>query len=155
MLKIDEFSDAKRHPINTFEWRMARAYREAVNDLESARSDFENPLPQIDDAEKRVAEIESDIENFMDSVGGFSRHNIAHRLNRAKLDIANAKRKARNIKKKAIQENPGLSSDNVEKLDVVQAAFAKRDAIIAELKPVVSEMKRTIMKAEEILVKYG
>jgi len=155
MLKIEEFSDAKRHPSNAFEWRMARAYREAVKDLECAKSDFENPLPQTDDAERRVAEIESDIENFMDIVGGFSRHNIAHRLNRAKLDIANAKRKARNIKKKAIQENPGLSPNNVEKLDVVQAAFKKRDAIIAELKPVVSEMKRTIMKAEEILVKYG
>ena len=154
MLKIEEFSDAKRHPSNTFEWRMARAYREAVTDLECARSDFENPLPQIDDAERRVAEIESDIENFMDIVGSYSRHEIANRLNRAKLDIKNANRKARNIKKKAI-ENPGLSSDNVEKLDVVQAAFAKRDAIIAELKPVVSELKRTIMKAEEILVKYG
>ena len=154
MLKIDEFSDAKRHPINTFEWRMARAYREAVNDLESARSDFENPLPQIDDAERRVAEIESDIENFMDIVGGFSRHNIAHRLNRAKLDIANAKRKARNIKKKAIQENPGLSPNNVEKLDVVQAAFKKRDAIIAEFKPIIAELKEKLMRAEEILVKY-
>jgi hypothetical protein len=155
MLKIEEFSDAKRHPINTFEWRMARAYREAVNDLKSARCDFGNPLPQIDDAEKMVAEIESDIENFMDIVGSYSRHNIAHRLNRAKLDIANAKRKARNIKKKAIQENPGLSPDNVDKLDIVQAAFTERDSIIADLKPVVAELKRTIMNAEEILVKYG
>jgi len=112
-------------------------------------------LPQIDDAEKRVAEIESDIENFMVIVGGYSRHEIAHRFNRAKLDIKNAKRKARNIKKKAVQDNPRLSPNNVEKLDVVQAAFMERDSIIAELKPVVSEMKRTIMKAEEILVKYG
>jgi hypothetical protein len=155
MTTLEEFADARRHPANMYEGKMARAYREAVNDLECARSDFENPLPQIEDAEIRVAEIESDIENFMGIVGGYSRHDIANRFNRAKLDIANAKRKARNIKKKAIQENPELSSDNVEKLDVLQAAFAKRDAIIAELKPVVSELKRTIMKAEEILVKYG
>ena len=155
MLTIKEFADAGRHPANMFEGKMARAYREAVNDLESARCDFENPLPQIDDAERRVAEIESDIENFMGIVGGYSRHEIAHRLNRCALDIKNAKRKARNIKKKAIQENPGLAPDNIEKLDVVQAAFMERDGIIAELKPVVSEMKRTIMKAEEILVKYG
>jgi len=154
MLKIEEFANF-RHQANTYEGKMARAYREAVNDLESARCDFENPLPQIDDAEKRVTEIEADIENFMDIVGGYSRHEIAHRLNRAKLDIANAKRKARNIRKKAIQDNLALSPDNVEKLDVVQAAFTERDSVIANSKPVVTEMKRIIMKAEEILVKYG
>jgi hypothetical protein len=36
MLKIEEFADAKRHPRNTFEGKMARAYREAVTDLESS-----------------------------------------------------------------------------------------------------------------------
>ena len=155
MTTLEEFADARRHPANMYEGKMARAYREAVNDLECARSDFENPLPQIEDAEIRVAEIESDIENFMGIVGGYSRHENAHRLNHAKLDIKNAKRKARNIKKKAVQENPGLSPNNVDKLDVVQAAFAKRDAIIAEFKPVIAELKKKLMKAEEILVKYG
>lgn len=154
MLTIKEFADAGRHPANMYEGKMARAYREAVTDLECARSDFENPLPQIEDVERRVAEIEADIENFMDVVGSYSRHEIAHRLNRAMLDIANAKRKARNIRKKAIQENPGLNPNNVEKLDVVQAAFAKRDAIIAEFKPVIAELKEKLMRAEEILVKY-
>jgi hypothetical protein len=57
--------------------------------------------------------------------------------------------------KRAIQENPGLSSDNIEKLDVVKAAFAKRDKIIAELKPIVAELNGKIMRAQEILVKYG
>lgn len=55
----------------------------------------------------------------------------------------------------AIQENPGLSPDNVEKLEVVQAAFTKRDAIIAESKPIMDELKGKLRKAEEILVKYG
>jgi hypothetical protein len=155
MLKIEEFSDDKRHPRNTFEGKMARAYREAVEDLESARSDFENPVPQIDDQERRLKEIRSDIENFMTIVGSYSRHEIAQKFNRCKLDLANAKRKAHNILKRAIQENPGLSPDNVEKLDVVQAAFTKRDAIIVELKPVIAELTKKLMKAEEILVKYG
>ena len=155
MTKLEEFADVGRHPSNTFEGKMARAYREAVDDLECARSDFENPLPQLDDAEKRLAEIQSDIENFMDIVGSYSRHEIAQRFNRCKLDIAKAKRQARNIRNKAIQENPGLSPDNVEKLDVVQAAFTKRDSIIVELKPVIAELKKKLMKAEEILVKYG
>lgn len=155
MTKLEEFADAGRHPANTFEWRMARAYREAVRDLESAESGYENPVPQIDDMERRLAEIESDIENFMDIVGGYSRHGVAEELNRGKLDIARAKRKAGNVLKRAKLENPELSQDNVEKLDIVKAAFAKRDAIIAELKPVVAELKKKIIKAEKILVKYG
>ena len=155
MTKLEEFADVGRHPRNTFEGKMARAYREAVEDLESAKRDLENPLPRIEDAERRLAEIQSDIENFMDIVGSYSRREVAERLNRCKLDIKNAKRKARNILKQAIQENPGLSSDNVEKMKVVQAAFAKRDAIIAELKPLIAELEGKLIKTEEILVKYG
>jgi hypothetical protein len=154
MTKLEEFTDAGRHPANTFEWRMARAYREAVADLESAESDFDNPVPQLDDQERRLAEIESDIENFMDIVGSYSRHEIAHRLNRCKLDIKNAKRKAHNILKRAIQENPGLSPDNVEKLDVVKAAFVERDRIIAELKPIIAASNEKLSIAEKILKKY-
>jgi len=57
--------------------------------------------------------------------------------------------------KKALLENPNMSPDNVEKLDVVQDAFAKRDTIIAELKPVVAELEKKLGKAEEILERYG
>ena len=155
MLKIEEFAKVGRHPSNTFEGKMAKAYREAVEDLESTRSDFENQVPHIDDQERRLKEIRSDIENFVDIVGSYSRREVAERLNRCKLDIANAKRKARNILKRAILENPGLSPDNVEKLDIVQAAFTKRDTIIVELKPIIAELTKKLMKAEEILVKYG
>ena len=154
MTKLEEFADVERHPSNTFEGKMARAYREAVRDLESARSDFENPSPQLDDEERRLREIQSDIENFMDIVGSFSRHEIAQRFNRCKLDIANAKRKARSTLKRAILENPGLSPDNVEKLDVVQAAFAKRDRIIAELKPIITKLEGKLRNADKILKKY-
>jgi hypothetical protein len=152
---IEEFADSGGHPANTFEWRMARAYREAVKDLESAESDYENPVPQIDDMERRLAEIESDIENFMDIVGGYSRKDVAEKLNRCKLDIARAKRKAGNVLKRAKLENPELNPDNVEKLDIVQAAYLERDRIIAELKPVIAESKERLIKAEKILVKYG
>jgi hypothetical protein len=102
---------------------MAAAFREAVEDFEIATDD--NDLYKIEEAKKRVVEIRNDIENFMDSVGGYSRHEIVHRLNRCKLDIARSKRKARNVLKRAKLENPDLSSDNVEKLDVVQAHIGK------------------------------
>jgi hypothetical protein len=133
---------------------MARAYRSALEDLESTKRDFENPLLRVY-AEKRLAEIQSDIENFMNIVGSYSRRDVGERLHRCMLDIANAKCQARTIRKMAIQENPGLCPDNVEKLDVVQAAFTKRDNIITELKPVVAELEKKLDRAEEILKKYG
>lgn len=152
MTKFEEFIEPGRHPANTFEGKMAVAFGEAVEDLEIATDD--NDLNRIEVAQKRVDEIQADIENFMDIVGGYSRHGVAEKLNRCKLDIARAKRKARNILKRAKLENPELSPDNVEKLEVVQAAYRERDRIIAELKPVVAESKKTLTRAEKILKKY-
>jgi hypothetical protein len=173
MITFEEFADPKKHPFNNLESKMARAYRETIANLESASRelwntmrvddsmlpyflpDYEEPAQVIYRAEDRLAEIQSDIENFMSIVGSYSRQEIAEKLNRCKLDIAKAKRQARNIRNKAIQENPGLSPDNVEKLEIVQAAFAKRDRIIVGLKPIITDLERKLMEAEKILEKYG
>jgi hypothetical protein len=149
---IEEFADSGRHPFYTFEGKMARAYRKAAEDLELATDD--NNLYRIEVAKKKVAEIQIDVEEFMDIVGGYSRHDVAEKLNRCKLDIDRAKRAARNILKRAKLENPGLSPDNVEKLEVVRTAYKERDRIIAELKPIVADLKEKINRAEKILVKY-
>jgi len=154
-MTFNEFADVSKHPVYTFESKMARAYVKAVEDLESAKRDQGNSLHLNGEAQRRVAEIESDIENFMTIVGCYSRREVAEKLHRSKLDIAGAKRQARNILKKALLENPNMSPDKVEKLDVVQDAFAKRDTIIAELKPVVAELEKKLGKAEEILERYG
>jgi hypothetical protein len=176
MMTFDEFADANLHPCMTLESMMAREYRDTIEELESANRDFwktmradqvdgqsavyflpeyEDPLMAIDAAEGRIAQIQTDIENFMEIVDGHSRRDIAEKLNRCKLDIAEAKRKARNVWKKAIQENPELSLDNVEKLDEVQAAFRERDRIVAGLKPTIADLEKKLMEAEEILKKYG
>jgi hypothetical protein len=152
MTKFEKFADSGRHPAYTFEGKMAAAFRKAVEDLEIATDD--NDLYRIDEAQKRVAEIQNDVKNFMDIVGGYSRHGVAEKLNRCKLDIARAKRKARNVLKRAELENPELSPDNVEKLEVVQAAYLERDRIIAELKPIIAESKKKLIRAEKILKKY-
>ena len=176
MISFDEFADANRNQGITFECKMARAYRDTVEELESANKEFwktmrvqqvdslvipyflpeyEDPLLAIDAAEGRLAQIQTDIEDFMEIVGGHSRRDIGGRLHQCELEIVDAKRQARNVWKKAIQENPELSPDNVEKLDVVQAASRERDRIIAGLKPVVADLKRKLMEAEKILEKYG
>jgi hypothetical protein len=154
MLTIEGFVMAGRHPANVCEYRMAQAYRSALGDLESVKMDFENPFSYID-AEKRVAEIRCDIENFMNIVGSYSRKDVNEKLHRCKLDIENAKRKARNVKKKAIRENPGLSPDEVERLETVRASFSRRDSLITELSPIIADSQEKIQNAWEILIKYG
>lgn len=176
MMTFDEFAEANKYPCMTLESKMARAYRDTIEELESAnrafwktmRADwvdgqsavyflpeYEYPLMAIDAAEGRLAQIQTDIEDFMEIVGGYSRRDIAEKLNRSKLDIADAKRKSRNVWTRAMQENPELSPDNVEKLDEVQAAFRERDCIIAGLKPIIADLEKKLMDAEEILKKYG
>jgi len=152
---LEEFARAGRHPDYVFEGKMAQAYRTAVDELRSAREGSGDSLPRIEDAQKRLAEIESDISNFIDIVGGYSRHDIAEKLNRSKLDIDRAKRKARNILKRAKLENPDLSLDNVQKLEVVRAAHKERDRIISGLKPIVAELNEKVKRAVKILEKYG
>jgi len=154
MLTIEGFVEAGRHPANVYEYRMAQAYHSALKDFESAKMDFENPLLRID-AEKRVAEIRCDIENFMTIVGNYSRKDVNEKMHRHELDIANAKRKARNTKKKAIQKNPGLSLDGVKRLEIVRASFSRRDSLITELGPIIADSQEKIQKAWEILIKYG
>jgi hypothetical protein len=176
MMTFDEFAEANKHHCMTLESKMARAYRDTIEELESANRDFwrtmradqvddqravyflpeyEDPLMAIDAAEGRLAQIQTDIEDFMEIVGGHSRRDVAEKLSRCKLDIADAKRKAHNVWKRAIQENPGFSPDNVEKLDEVQAAFRERDRIIAGLKPIIADLDKKQMDAEKILKKYG
>jgi len=175
MMTFDEFADANQHLCMTLESKMAHAYRDTIEELESAnrafwrtmRADqvdgqsavyflpeYEDPLMAIDAAEGRLAQIQTDIEDFMEIVGGYSRRDIAEKLSRSKLDIADAKRKAHNVWKKAIQENLELSPDNVEKLDEVQAAFGERDRIIEGLKPIIADLEKKLMDAEKILKKY-
>lgn len=176
MIAIEEFAQPDRHPFNTLESKMACAYRKAVEDLESASRDlwktirtervddrlilyflpeYENPMLAMDYAERRLKEIQSDIENFMNILGSDSRRNAAEKLHRIKLDIANSKRQARNIRKQALNENPDLSSDEVENLQVVQAAFSKRDHLKTELDPIIDDFEDKIAKANEILMKYN
>jgi len=175
MMTFDEFAEANKHPCMTLESKMAHAYRDTIEELESANRafwktmrvdqvdgqailyflpEYEDPLMAIDAAEGRLAQIQTDIEDFMEIIGGYSRRDIAEKLSRSKLDIAEAKRKAHTVWKKAIRENPELSPDNVEKLDEVQAAFRERDRIMVGLKPIIADLEKKLMEAEKILKKY-
>lgn len=173
MIDFEGFADPKRHPFSDLERKMARAYRDTVEELESASRDlwktmrvddsmlpyflpeYEDPARAVQDAEDRLAEIQTDIEHFVEIVGGYSRQDIEEKLHKCEMDIAGAKCSAYRALNRAIQENPGLSPDNVEKLGVVQVAFLERDRIITELTPQVVKMEKKLADAEEILKKYA
>ena len=151
MLTVEEFANARRDPSH-LESKMARAYLSALEELELAR-DCGNLL-RIEEAQSRLTEIKSDIEHYMNDVVNYSWTELRDKLERCRLDIENAKRKARNTLKRARRDNPELSPDNVEKLDEVQAAIANRDRIVAELKPVRVELSRRFKEVHSILRKY-
>ena len=141
MTDLNEFEDPRNFRINSLEKKMALAYVDAFEKFEAA--------------EIRLAEIINDIENFVKIAGSCSRFDVAQELHRYKLDISNAKRKARNIRKKAALEHPTLCPKEIDELYVVQAAYAKRDDKIKELTPKIVFLECRLYKCEQILKKYA
>ncbi len=141
MIKDYELDNLRNLRFNSFENKMALACVDAYEKLEAA--------------EIRLAEIKNDIENFFEIAGSYSRFDVARELHRYELDISNAKRKARNIQKKAALEHPTLCPIEIDELYVVRAAYAKRDAKIKELKPKIAFLKCRLYKSEQILKKYA
>src|SRR5271157_4020872 len=110
MMTVEEFADHRRHSPNTLEGKMAFANRKAVEDIESASKkiwkyirakkvdgqlvpyflpDAEGPLQEIDSAEKRLAEIQSDIKKFIKIMNGNTLRGLTEELHRAKVKISN------------------------------------------------------------------
>ncbi len=79
MTTVQEFIDANRHLAYLFEGKMALAYCSAMKDLESAKDENHS----LHEAARKKLAIRSDIEDFMEIVGGYSRRNIAEKLHRS------------------------------------------------------------------------
>ena len=173
---FEEFVEAQNDPVYKLERKIASAYCSVLKELEAAVREFwscirteddggvllsyylpeyENPMLQVDEYERKLGEIQLDIENFIDTADGYTRRNLAERLHRCELDIAKEKRKVRTIKKKARLENPNLNSEEIENLEIVRAAIARQDNIIAQLKPEIDELEIKLQESKEILLKYN
>lgn len=176
MMTIEEFADVRRQTSNTPESKMAFAYRKAVEDIESESKDIwkyvrakhldgqlvpyflpeaETQLSALESAEKRIAEIQSDIKKFIKLMNGDSRQGLAEELRRAKLKITNAEHDARIAWEHALRDNRDMSPVEAENLAVVQAATRRRDKIKAEYEPLVAELQDKLTKANAILGKYS
>jgi hypothetical protein len=136
-LFYDMFVEKGRNPGNTLEGKMARVYHSAQEALERADIDFdighsgwsneqlsqltpENDalMLEIDKAQKKLEEIEFAIADFIDLVESYSRAEAYEELRRYGLYIANSRRRARNVRKKAIKENPNIALEEIDNLKV-------------------------------------
>jgi hypothetical protein len=73
--------------------QMAIAYKKAVKDFESAVGAYGFASRPTKVAKKRLAEIESDIVNFIKIVGGHFRLDVAEKRTHSERDIADSKKK--------------------------------------------------------------
>ena len=141
MTDYNELEDLRNLRFNSFENKMALACLDAYEKLEAA--------------EIRLEEIKNDIESFFEIAGSYSRFDVARELHRYELDISNAKRAARNTRKKAALDHPTLCPNEIDELYVVRAAYTKRDAKIKELNPKIAVLQCRLYKCEQILKKYA
>jgi hypothetical protein len=172
---FEGFVAAQNAPCFRLEKNLAKAYRSALENLEAATKElwscmrteddggsllsyftpeYENSMFKVDDCEKKLGEIQLDIENFIAIAGGYSRRDLDERLHRCKLDIENEKRKVRTTKKKAKLENPNMSDGEIGNLEIVKEAIERRDNIIAQLEPEIDELEIKLEACKEILLKY-
>lgn len=173
---FEEFVAVQNEPLSRLRKNLAKAYRSALENLDVATKElwscmrteddggsllsyftpeYENSMFKVDECEKKLGEIQLDIENFINIAGGYSRNDIAERLHRCKLDIENKKRKVRTIKKKAKLENPNMSDAEIGNLEVVKEAIERRDNLIAQLGPEIDELEIKLEACMEILLKYN
>lgn len=175
MMSVEEFVDVRRQPPNTPESKMAFAYRKTVEDIESRSKDMwrfirakrvdgqlipyflpeaEAPLSALESAEKRLAEVQSDIKKFLKLMDGDSIRGISEQLHRSKLKVSNAEHDSRIVWEHALRDNRDLSPIDAEKLEIVQTSFRKRDKIKGEYEPLVAELQDKLKKANVILERY-
>lgn len=175
MMMIDEYAAAKLTP-NTSESKLARSYRKAKEDIEAGSRDLikliraervdghlvpvfapeaEAIQDKIENAEKRKVEARRDIEKLHKVLNGRSLVEISGELHRARLKISNVEHDSRIVWKHALIENHEMTPLEAQELEVVKAAFRKRDNLKAKYEPLVADLQDTLTKANEILSKYS
>ncbi|MGB5100894.1 MAG: hypothetical protein WBN94_09905 [Methanothrix sp.] len=161
---------------DTPEGKLASAYTRAQADFESKQSGLtkyirpkkttngliavfvdgaEEVVAQIEESEKHVLEVSSDIEAFLGFSGGeMALSALADHLIRARRQLADANMDARHALERAIRMKTALSAREAEGLPEVQATYDRRDRLQAELGPNIKELERKLASSKAILQKY-
>jgi len=106
------------------------------------------------DAEKRLLDIASDINAFMDLTGGETSLTIlADELERARRQVSDAEHGACNVLARAIRRGAGSVAEAEQSPDV-QAAFDKRDRVKSDMQPEIARLEKKLEGAKAILNKY-
>jgi hypothetical protein len=170
----DVFVEIGINPSNTLEGKVASKRRSAQEALERTIMDFEmkycglnneqanqlaseseERMHDIEMADRNLEEIEFAIIDFIDIIESYSREEVYKELHQCEQDVANSKRRARNVKRKALRENPTLSIEEIKNLEIVRLANLERDLAISELKLRIAELDLKLKKATRILQKYS
>jgi hypothetical protein len=176
MSSVEEFCQQWAGKPNTSEGRMSEAHRRTQAKFESQQTAIVRCLriekkgnelipafaPEATelagqhwDAEKRLADIEADIESFMELTNGeTSLSTLADKLSRARRVVSDAELDARNALERAIRRG-ARSVAEAEQSPEVQKAFDKRDRLATEIGPTIQEVERKIADAKTILEKYS
>jgi cell fate (sporulation/competence/biofilm development) regulator YmcA (YheA/YmcA/DUF963 family) len=166
---------------DTKEERLAQAYRDAQSAFESKQAgllkclraektskglvpvfspEAENIATALQEAENRVAEVQADIEKFLELTGGEASLTslgigLADKFARARRTLDNVVKETNAIRERAVRTNPGMTPLEAEQLEVVQQAFDKRDRIQAELGPVIADFEGKLAEVNKIMKKYA
>lgn len=172
--RIESFLRSQKH--GSSEGRLAEAYRKAVAAFEIQQAAllkclrvektgsklvpiFTNEAGELAgnhyDAERRVIEVKSDIEAFLDIIGNdVSLDGLSSKLVRTRRTISEVTFEANAVRERSVRTNPAMSPNEAESLEVVQTAFDKRDRLKAELEPIAADLQSRVTKAKTILEKY-
>jgi len=137
-------------------WTYARGKRDESGRIIAYFLDgAKEPLNSLQDAEKRLGDIEADIKEYASILGDFrSLREMNDRIARCRRMVENSGLEAVNVYKAALSEHKDLSPQEVEALDIVRNKYLARDRVLAEQNPIIEDLKSRMLKAREILAKY-
>ncbi len=136
-------------------WRYVRGEKQGDKFVPVFTDGAEEPLNALQDAEKRLGDIEADIKEYASILGDYrSMREMNDRIARCRRMVENSGLDAVNVYKTALSEHRDLSPQEVEALEIVRSKYLARDRTVAEQTPIIEDIQRRMSRAREILAKY-
>ena len=115
----------------------------------------EESIKAIQEAEEKLVQIEADAIDFKNIMGECrSIRELVDSLKRAQGTIQGVERDARNTHTREMAARRELSPAEVEELDNIRELYLKRDKVVTEFTPIVTDLQKRLLDANKILAKY-
>lgn len=132
--------------------RYIRVRRDGKEFLPFFEQGIESIMPELEESEKHLQEMQKRIENYLDALGEFSSMTaMTEKLAHMRRSLANVERDAKNITEAAIRSS-GLPPERVatESQEVVKI-LNKRDRMRLELEPAIKSLQGRIDRVKELI----